>query len=177
MVQIGKQNYPYDDIRDILYPEALIGIDVSHHRVHDGRGFHYAQRQNIGVGAAYDFLFVAPTTISGKMAHVEISISADAKGYVTLFEDATTSNDGTPLTIRNRNRISANTPSSTMFSAPTVTGTGNQLTIDVFGSGEKAGGSTRDKEEFVINSGKKYLIRINAVNVMDCAIHFDWYEI
>lgn len=158
---------------DSIYSESLVTLDIAHHRVHDGSYFTYSKRQNIGAGASYDILFTAPPA---KTAHLFIKIAGDAKGYWTLFEAPTTS-AGTTATPFSRNRVITGTPDSTVITTPTVTDTGTQIDINVFGSGEKSGGESRNEDEFVLNAGTKYLLRINAVNVLDTGIKLNWYEI
>jgi len=101
---------------------------------------------------------------------------------VELFEDVTTSNNGTACVNRNRNRNVSDSNTVVCYEDPTVTAgtaTSNRIQNGIFGAGRNSfGGGARDNEELVLKQNSKYLVRITEQNIAATSVNwsFDWYE-
>ena len=85
-------------------------------------------------------------------------------GYI--YEDPTTTADGAAATARNRLRSSSATPNMLIFTGPTVTVDGTELTAIYMsgGSGPHAGGGGGDSgDEWVLDAGD-YLVRVENIS-------------
>lgn len=141
-----------------LSTNTLQTIDYEHHEIHSGSAFSYADRSNVnGSGTVRDYLVVTPDT--AVECHMRMAFTTEAEFDIILYEDATTSNNGTPATVPSKNRRSATSATTAIFTAPTVTGTGTQLNIHRTGSGTGTGGGLSDLEEWVLKRNTKYLFR------------------
>jgi hypothetical protein len=177
-MQIGRQAYPFTDNQDSVYPDATIGIDLGHHRTHDGRGYWYEDVVALGNGASQVYQFNTPT--DGRLMHFGYEISfADGAGLFEMYE----ASDRTPTTIQtlyNRHRTSTNVTTATLHkgvSAGTTDGT--RLCYRYIGSGRDAGASAGSSLEYVLKANTKYLIRCTnqITTTNNLSVQFDWYEI
>ena len=155
---------------------AAIGISYAHHEIHSGSHFFTGNFTTLANAAVYDILFVTPATL--KYSHMIFEIGTQAEAMFSYYEGVTTSADGTALVMYDRNRTTDNTAGTTFYHTPTVTDLGVVIGAGIFGSGNKAGGSTRDSNEFVLKPNTKYLMRVtnntSVANWYDW--FFDWYE-
>lgn len=101
---------------------------------------------------------------------------------VEFFEDAEFE-DGTPVEITNKNRISENEPTMSIVSAPTVTEEGDLLTTiiligsETFGN-NRTGGRASSENKYILKPNTKYLAKITNMNSETCkiAIRSEFFE-
>lgn len=152
-------------------------MDYAHAELHAGD--HYVVRTYISItkNTSYDFLLISPNTL--KWSHIIREYDSLSSSIVaSLYENTTTSANGTSVTTYNRNRNSTNTSSLLIYHTPTVTTTGTLISSVIVGSGKGAGGSNREISEIILKQNTKYLIRITEQNIADTYVNvlFDWYE-
>ena len=101
---------------------------------------------------------------------------------INFYEGATLSDNGTPLTARNRKRSSTLTPTLQTFSAPTVTDTGTLLESALIPStspGQGGGDAQLFATEWVLDvHNTSYLIGLtnNSGQTISASYNFLWYE-
>ena len=164
-------------------------FDHEHSMVH--AGFHYQTSEfsaAVGTGSNKDYLIQAPTTIGGAVNNIgyHLIFDGDATGEVlmTIFENCTVSNNGTPLTIYNNNRNSLNASSLLVYSTPTVSATGNAMINFLLGSGSSsavannAAVNNRNQREFILANGLLYLLRyhVQGSGSSDICMRLSWYS-
>jgi hypothetical protein len=155
---------------------ALIGITYAHHEIHSGSHFFTGNFTTLANAAVYDILFVTADT--NKYAHMIFEIGTQGESMFSYYEGVTASTNGTALVTYDRNRTTDNAANTLFFHTPTVTDLGVVIGAGIFGSGNKAGGSTRDSSEFVLKPNTKYLMRVTNNTAQDNWYDwfFDWYE-
>ena len=170
-MQIGNQDYPFKNILDpLVFVPAY--IDEEHNEIHEGHMFDTCELATLGVGATRDYMI----TTGAKSAHMKFAVTGDGKGNVAIYEGSTTSANGTPMVINNRNRQSTGLPVSTVNSAPTVTALNTMLCQELFGSSVISGGGTRADNEWILKKSTKYIIRVTATVAIDFSIKINFYE-
>ena len=197
-MQIGQQKHPFFDSilsfgsyvyrRCIMYGSsgieakqdvttgAMACLDYEHVEIHSGDHYFIKDWTDIPGSSTVDFLVVTPNTT--KWAHMIIEFTFEAEANITVYEGATTSADGTAITINNRQRNSVNTAGITAYTGPTVTTTGTAIARYKYGSGKSTGGAARASAELVLKQNTKYLIRVvnDTVTSNWCDYLADWYE-
>lgn len=155
---------------------AMACIDYEHSEIHAGDHYFIKDWSDIAGSTTVDFLVVTPNTT--KWAHMVLEFSFEAEANITVYEGATTSANGTAITINNRQRNSVNTAGITAFTGPTVTTTGTSIARYKAGTGKSAGGEVRAAAELVLKQNTKYLIRVinDTVTTNWCDYLADWYE-
>lgn len=155
---------------------AMACIDYEHLEIHAGDHYFIKDWSDIAGSATVDFLVVTPNTT--KWAHMVIEFSFEAEANITVYEGATTSANGTAITINNRQRNSVNTAGVTAFTGPTVITTGTSIARYKAGAGKSAGGEVRAAAELILKQDTKYLIRVvnDTVTTNWCDYIADWYE-
>ena len=94
-----------------------------------------------------------------------------------IFENVVVSGNGTPINAINRNRMSANASQLQAYIAPTITTDGDLLSTTHLGSGNRTGGQDRSGNEWILATGKKYLIRITSEAAgNDISYMHEYYE-
>lgn len=161
------------DIDTISYAQK--SIDIAHARIHTSQHYNLYDTSAITTGNNKDYHLVTPNTTT--RMHCVHSVSTDGKATITFYEGATTSANGTALTIFNNDRNSANTATLAIYEDPTVTGVGTALSVELAGSSQKAGGEVRSEGEFILKQNTKYLLRITAGANIDQVTQFHWYEV
>ena len=177
---------------------ALNTIDHAHHEIHSGSSF-AVHIDNITASADNARTLLGFETPAGtKWAHLVVIASASAAAEVFLYEGVTIDDDeGTELTILDRNRNTANTSTMLSFEATPVAGQATWMTeaqvnganfsattildhhILVAGAGPKpAGGNTRSTQEWVLAPSTKYAVVVQNIGALvnTHAITLDWYE-
>ncbi len=177
---------------------AAVGIDLAHHRIHDGEAFsisHYEadfdKAENFGV------LFTTPNTsnrihmfpivYAGSASLFEVceAPTLDTGNYPTVFatpinRDRDSNTVSTVLSVRAApvvNRVSLKRPADT---AP-VTGDGTVIHAEMIGSSKQGGGSGgRDNNEYILKRNTTYYFRLSgsaggADNSVGSII-LSWYE-
>lgn len=164
---------------DSIIP-ARITITEPHWIVHQGRMF-LAQYENgaLGNDGTLDIL-ISTGDATVHLQGVEIAVGG-GPDRLQIYEGVTTSNDGTGLTVLNKNRRSSNTPDAALYHTPTVTDLGTELDDIVFiTAGRRAGAVSvvGRGEEWVLQPNTKYLIRLTnqSGGVQQAQLHVLFYE-
>lgn len=168
-VQIG----PGDVISSIP-----VVLDYPHHQIHEGETWQYCygpatMLQNAVVNLRVVVANVAATL---RTPHVVAEIDSTGEAWLELFETPTYSAPGTAATFFNRNRNIAGSPTTTIFTAPTVSAAGTKLSGWIIGSGQKAGNATKDSVEWDLKTNTEYLYRITAQGALNVCFRLIEYE-
>ena len=165
--------------------EAQEIIDYAHHEIHAGSRFLYSETVDLASGANRDILIVTPNTTKWAHLSLPLRIGSNKQTTVTLYEDTTTSADGTAVSELNHNRNSGVAATVVLTHSPTVTVLGTILIQEQFGVaggfftddvGGVAGGG---RDELILKQNTKYLLRItnnDGSDPADINIFLDWYE-
>ncbi len=137
---------------------GLKTIEVEHGKIHDELSYFHSSFVDLVGSASRQFIFKTPDTLT--RMHLVGEVSFEAESSVTLTEDVSTDADGTPITLFNRDRNSANTTSAVLTHTPTNPAGGTILAVKRAGSGKKVGGLSRDAFELILKQNTKYLIDI-----------------
>lgn len=155
--------------------EAQYTLDYVHHEAHAGSYYGYCENVNLGNAAVRDILISVPDT--NRWPHLLWKVRSSGEANLTIYEGATTSNDGTGVTEINHNRNSTNTSLTQIFFTPTLTATGAVICLEHFGAGQNAGGESRGEQELILKQNTKYLFRIvSEAADNDISTMFGWYE-
>lgn len=159
---------------------AFIHMDEIHANIHRGWMFS-ASIVDLALAddAAIEVLIQTHATQS---AHMRFVAAGGGDVEIELYEGATFSAAGTPMSASNRNRSSANTADSIITHTPTLTGDGTELhnTLGPGGSGFFAtpGGESRTFEEWVLAPATVYLFRVSNRSgvAAPVSVTLDFYE-
>lgn len=151
-----------DSDGNIAKIDALTGatytLAAEHGLIHEGRGFFLSHKTVVAANSTYDILFSISSNYVHLMSHTVITTTSP--GELCLFESATVSASGTPLTLLNSYRESSITSNSLAFSEPTVSSVGNLIDCDFITGGRFEGGiSTAVSAEWVLKLNTNYLFR------------------
>jgi hypothetical protein len=155
---------------------AGVTVDIVHYLTEQGVYF-LGQDFATGIanGATRDILFVTP---SSKTAHCRMIFSTKGANY-SMYEAPTTTANGSASILVNRNRVSSNTPLSTMFSGPTVTAVGTLLAVfSLDAANTRSSDYMTQGDQWILKANTKYLIRMASTagsNVSSVGIYF--YEV
>jgi len=169
------------------YAHARTTIGEDHRMIHDGAAFTFIDyTASLANGASRDILLVIPAGCYPHFRKLEATVS-DGPVSALLYEDVTTSADGTPITtgMYNNNRASTNVSKCSIYHTPTVTDLGTMLhQHHVFSSGApgvaNAAGVLNDVEnEIILKAGTKYLLRLTNTSgaAISTELHTFHYEI
>jgi hypothetical protein len=185
-----------DDVRIDGSTNALETIEYEHHEIHSGSAFtcHYANDvTNIGEMTAIGFNTPNTTT----WVHLTVEAETTGAAYVALYENTSIDVDeGTQLTIYNRNRNSATAATVTTIETVPVANlatsyneaqaaganitTTTELAINYLGAGERksVGGASRGVQEWVLDQNQQYCVLMYSLTNDDAThnITLDWYE-
>lgn len=164
-----------DEIADVdAVSKGVILIDTVHARIHAGMLF-AADLVDVALAGAASLEMLVRTAV-GMPVHMRISTNAGGDARIRLFEAPTTTADGTPLALKDRNRITNNTATALVFSAPTVTVDGTSL-LDAVQPASK-GASFEAFGEFVLAANTDYLVRVTnlAGGAQAVSLQADMYE-
>lgn len=152
--------------------------DSPHHHLHEGEMHQVTYfPAAIANGATLDFrLVVGNLVATARTPHLAIELDTTGECWLYLYEAPTTSANGSQLTAYNKNRNSSSIPNMTIWQAPTVTTPGTAISAWITGSGEKAGGNTRESIEWDLKANTVYLARIISKNANNICARFIWYE-
>lgn len=172
---------------DVIFRGAPVVVDVAHHEIHCGDSYESSYTGDLGNGASVVFSVVVPNTgLSqtfpgsdqvSKQYHAKFAIDTEAEALVTIHEGATLSNNGTPVTIFNRNRNATYTDYLGWNITPTITGAGNVIYTKRIGSGKTSGGNAGRENELILKNNTKYTITITNATTSDnyYNIELDYY--
>lgn len=152
-------------------------IDIEHYQLHKSRCFETFDQQTITGSNTFDYLLITPAT-AGLHCHLVMSVEADAKCFISLYEGTTVSANGTSLSTFNNSRDSASVAGMLVYTAPTVTSIGTQIDLHMTGPGERAGGQLRAGDEWILKNNSKYVVRVTAGGTGCIAVlSLHWYEL
>ena len=174
-------------------------IDYEHHEIHSGSSYtmHFTNTTSNSDDHRTVIGFSTPNTT--KYFHLVISITASHDAEFFLYEDISSIDvdEGTSLSVfnrdRNSNKVSAILPITTTETPGTATsfteaqiaganvtgGTAIEYRVIVAGDGPKAvGGSSRGSQEVILKKDTIYLLIIQNIgaNTNTHNITADWYE-
>lgn len=157
---------------------ALVVVDGDIASVHAGT-FFTSNFGGLAVASAASLELLVRVAASTEM-HLHIGAASEATARVLLFENTTSSADGSAVARLNRNRTSAATSSTLVFSGPTITGDGDPLlnTLMPGGSGGNASGTAGTSAfEWILDAGD-HLIRFTNEDAAakDMTIQLNWDE-
>ena len=158
---------------------ALRVIDEIHSQIHRGLLFcAYNIFTAVANDATADILFIAP---AGFNVHLRHSCDVGGDVYMQPFVGVTTSNDGTPIAVHNRNQASENVAGATFFHTPTVSNFGSamcQQYVTGGTGGNAAGGAGLGFGEIIYPAGQKHLLRLTnkSGQARTIAINSHFYE-
>lgn len=175
---------------------AMETITYSHHEIHGGSSFtcHY-NNDVTNIGEMTVIAFNTPNTT--KWVHVVVEYESSAASYFAIYENPSIDDDeGTQLTIYNRNRNSATAATVTSIETVPVANkatsyneaqaaganitTTTELARAYLGSGERksVGAGGRGITEFVLDQNQQYAFMLVATTNDDCThnLTLDWYE-
>lgn len=162
------------DCRD---SDCLINMDCEHNKIHKGEMYTLLSSSSFTAGQTKYFLFKT----GSKEVHNIFSTQAAGEVLVQSWEGATTSNDGTPITIFNKNRVSSKTPLTLAFTAPTFTAISTELMVrqQLGGSGRTEGTQLREHSELILKPNTNYIAGItNTTNqTMTIYASVEFYEV
>lgn len=157
-----------------------ITITVPHHMIHEGKNFiasHFFSNLADQAIALFRILVGA-----NKELHATLSVSAQGMGKFRIAEGTTYSNNGTAVTIYDKNRTTANTSDALCYHTPTVDAAAPKI-YDCFvpgGSKQRAIGSVRTNgEEWILKKSTDYLflfVNYGGAN-MDASMEIEFYEV
>jgi len=160
------------------YTRAQVYLGYSHNRIHEGSAF-YAQHIDSSMADTdtIKLLLVTPDTTT--WIHLIWGMDTTGNCTVEFYEACTTSNDGTALSIYNRQRNSALTPSLVVKHTPTVTNNGTLLQSFYSGSSGRfvtEAVESRNENEWILKQNTKYLIQLTAHASIKGRLFCNWSE-
>lgn len=165
-----------------VFTGALVQIEISHEAIHLGRYFQHSNVVSVANGANSDWLLITPDiSIGGPYVHLRL-FQFDASGApisFKLYEDTTTSANGTAQSTYNFNRNYTDGVLG-VYLTPTIITLGTQLVSGQISGTKQAGGSGQTSgTEWVLKSNTKYLIRLtnSSGSVASIGFNLEWYEL
>lgn len=155
-------------------------VNFIHYMTHLGNVFNVSTKATVGAGADGYFL--------GKVGATAVhwnhySIGADDGPLdIYLFEAPTISDNGTPMTVVNRNRESSNVSNFSVFAAPTVSADGTELFVNgVLASGTGPTLSAQESGDdtiWILAPNTDYIFKIHndGAGTANVWAHFAWHE-
>ena len=155
--------------------EALIEIDWTHFKAHEGKHFYLRDYYTLGNGATRNIVIY-----TGDMeAHLLPTITAnDGAINVSMFENPTIASNGTEIVYYNSNYNYGDLNGLTIYNGATVSNLGDFKGRSYIGSGRSFGGVIRAENEIILKANTTYVFQItNQIttdNIIDVVL--DWYE-
>jgi len=150
--------------------------------IKDGEVFQYYERSSSGgktVTNSSDWNHLITTPNTTKWCHLYIFYRSNYALRLTLFENVTTSSDGSDMSgdIKNKNRKSSTPPTMKIHETPTVTDWGNEL-IDFGVSKDYPFQGTMFEQKIVLDQNLKYALRLNNSSGSDAQVdlYIFWIE-
>ena len=155
-------------------------IEYEHHEVHEGNFYTVFDRDSsVDIASPKYWHIITPNT--AKRCHIKIKVTADGKALVELFENPTTSDNGTALVAYNNDRNSSNTTTILFFKDPTVNPDGTRIDGGIIGAAghfTRAGGNVRNPGEWILKQNEQYLVKVTTVSdATDVDVKIEFYEI
>lgn len=156
---------------------APITISFEHHMIHEGYHYIATFSATLGAAATLRILFVTPASTVADI-HLFYEASNGLGGTWILYEDTTTTADGTVMTAVNSKRASTNTANLKIYHTPNVTSPGTALTTFIAGAGNRGGGEDKRDNEIILKPNTKYMLQFTADgNNTPAAANLLWYEL
>ena len=175
---------------------AMETIEYEHHEIHSGSSYtcHYTNTVT-NIGEMTVIALNAPDTT--KEIHLVVEFSSTAASYFAVYEATSIDVDeGTQLTVYNRNRNSANAATITSIETAPVANkatsydetqaaganitTTTELSRTYIGAGERksVGGGGRGVSEWILDRAGQYAFMLVGTTADDCthSLALDWYE-
>ena len=138
---------------------SIVTTEIDHYLIHIGKSFVHSEAVNVLAGAVHDELLVNTTDSEVHLKSFEYT-STQANAEVILYKGVTTSDDGTPNILLDKNFRTNNTCSSILTTDPVITDLGTQVEhFLITGSKQIGGTGGSGDEEYVIKKNEKVLIR------------------
>jgi hypothetical protein len=159
---------------------ALIGIDYSHHEVHEGSSFVVNDLQNVNT-TSMQWMITTPDSL--KYAHMLFNLECNGEMDVLITEGADKTGTNALAEI-NRRRVGT-PPAATVVAHRVVSGgtTDGAVTIlsrrggaTAAGSRTVSPGASRGDNEFVLKPNTKYIITVTTYADSWVTFAADWYE-
>lgn len=156
---------------------SIMIITPEHDKIHNGRGFECSGKASITSGASFLILIQTANCLTHlRLIHMDLT---GAPADIYLYESPTISNNGTLISLINKNRNSSLVPCTLIYHTPTVSVNGTQLSYHLINGAKQSGGSNDNfEDEWVLNRNTKYLLLItnNSVSTETLGFKFFWYE-
>jgi hypothetical protein len=157
-------------------------VGFAEHKKNEGMCFYGYLTNDVAAAGSKGMLITTPDTTT--WAHLSFVIESEREGSIALYEDVTTSNDGSALTEFNMNRNSATAATTVLHSDPTITDYGTPLLSIVKIAGTPLVFPTQNSvwgrnQPLVLDQNKKYLLlytNLDVSNVSRTNILVEWYE-
>lgn len=169
-IGFGNDNFYKDVSNSNPFPTiGLTGVQAA-----AGQLFFAGVQKTLASGIINNVLIVTPASPNVIMIfEVEATLDTD----IQLFEDTTTSAQGSAVSEFNVNRQSATVAQTIITDSPTITADGTLLieSVIVSGRNDLGGGGTA---EFILKTSAQYLLRVTSAsnsNIVDQ--NFAWSEI
>lgn len=157
---------------DVPSGTAVVMSD-GHSRIHSGRDF-IAGYTDVALGAGNSITLLVKVP-AGKRCHMRPRLSPDNVARLLVYEGPTFSADGSAVPAFNRDRSSASTPGTTVFSGPTTSALGTLILSEVV---SRAAHMSEEEREWLLAPATNYLVRMTnlhtAAQAMSLAL--DFYE-
>lgn len=157
---------------DVIPSHCMPTIEIDHFFTHAGTTFTCSEKLSVTAETS-KFFHIKVNSSNIHMIHFEF-VSTRAEAEVVLYENPTTSVDGTPFVVQNRNRASGKTATVEVYEDPIWSAKGTHLDHDLIVGGKQAGGGTFDEagQEWILKANEQYLIEyINNSNQDDVISH------
>jgi hypothetical protein len=155
---------------DNIYRGVLLTMPVEHHEIHCGDSYEAIYSETLAGNASISFLIIIPDeglteTFPGeqqdkKQYHLKYIVDTGAQALFSVYEGATVTNNGTAITVFNRNRNYLLTDFIGFFRTPTVTGNGNLIYQRRLGFGRNEPGSRARDDEWILKDNTIYLVTL-----------------
>ena len=181
MVSSGKDGNKH--VHPILLDTKLkvpITITAPHYMIHEGKSFiaSYAWDNVAHLSTAKLRIIVG----ANKALHATISVVAQGNAEFRIYEGTTYTDNGTAVTIYDKNRTTANTSDALCYHTPTVNTSGPVIYHSFVpgGTKQRAVGSVRTNgEEWIFKKSTDYMLMLanESGDNMDASIEIEFYEV
>ena len=160
---------------DVIPTNCMPVIEIDHYFTHAGTTFTCSEATLVASETTKYYLIKAPSCGNSHMIHYEF-ISTQSNADIILYESPTTTDDGSQLSMYNRNRASVKTAHTEVWEDPTIDGAqyGTHLDHDLITGGKQSGGGvfTEGGQEWILKQSLHYLIAYtNNANQEDKVSH------
>lgn len=184
--EFGNYNH---QLGDSCFKGAPLSIASEHHEIHCGDSYTTGYVVDLSNGASIDYVLITPdwgNPVSGddpfgnqtiKVAHLLGELNVENEAEFWFYESPTITDNGTALTVRNRNRNSSNTDFLSVYYGATISVVGDMLEHGMLGSGKSAGCGVNRTDEWILKNNTAYLLRVTNKTTSDNyhTIRFQYY--